>query len=82
MFYVYIIYSKSLDKYYIGHSNDLKRRLIEHNNNTTRFTSSGSPWELKYSKSFDSRGEAMSYENSLKRKKSRKYLEWIISQSG
>jgi hypothetical protein len=31
MFYVYILYSESADRYYIGHTNDPERRLVEHN---------------------------------------------------
>ena len=31
MFYIYIIYSVSSDKYYVGHSDNPSRRLIEHN---------------------------------------------------
>ena len=30
-FSVYILYSKSADKYYIGHTKDMTRRLAEHN---------------------------------------------------
>jgi predicted GIY-YIG superfamily endonuclease len=30
MFYIYIIYSESADKYYIGHTNEPVRRLSEH----------------------------------------------------
>ena len=31
MFIVYILYSNSIDKYYVGYTNDLERRLLEHN---------------------------------------------------
>jgi putative endonuclease len=31
MFYLYIIYSASANKYYVGHSVDPWKRLIEHN---------------------------------------------------
>ncbi|MBK8875501.1 MAG: GIY-YIG nuclease family protein [Bacteroidetes bacterium] len=31
MFFVYINYSTSFNKYYIGHSDDPSRRLLEHN---------------------------------------------------
>jgi len=32
MFYVYILYSQKYDRYYIGHSPDVDKRLKEHNN--------------------------------------------------
>ncbi|WP_228376810.1 GIY-YIG nuclease family protein [Chryseobacterium formosense] len=39
MCYCYILYSKSLDKYYIGHScEDLQERLRKHLSNHTGFT--------------------------------------------
>ncbi|HDP66927.1 MAG TPA: GIY-YIG nuclease family protein, partial [Candidatus Marinimicrobia bacterium] len=28
---VYILYSPSKDRYYVGQTNDLNRRLVEHN---------------------------------------------------
>jgi len=36
MFYAYIIYSESTDKYYIGHTHSLDLRLIRHNEGWTR----------------------------------------------
>jgi hypothetical protein len=41
MFYVYILYSESADRYYIGHTNDSERRLIEH-----KTSELGKPGEL------------------------------------
>ncbi len=52
MFYCYILYSERLDKYYIGSTNDLNGRLQRHNTSNHGFTSTGKPWELKYSESF------------------------------
>ncbi|MFP4042588.1 MAG: GIY-YIG nuclease family protein [Bacteroidales bacterium] len=31
MFFVYILYSENFDKYYVGHTNNIERRLQEHN---------------------------------------------------
>jgi len=31
MYFTYIIYSKSKDKYYVGYTHDLKLRLERHN---------------------------------------------------
>jgi putative endonuclease len=48
MFYIYILYSPSSDKYYVGYSNDYERRLIEHNSSPKNtFTSKHRPWHLK-----------------------------------
>jgi len=32
MFYVYILYSQSADKFYVGQTPDVQKRLREHNN--------------------------------------------------
>lgn len=48
MFYIYLLYSASADKYYVGYSNDYQRRFIEHNT-TERitYTAKHRPWILK-----------------------------------
>ena len=79
MFSVYIIYSRSLDKYYIGYTIDLEKRLTEHNTGISVFTSKAKDWELKWTKTFESRNDAMKEEKRIKTKKSRKYIEWLIS---
>jgi len=48
MYYIYILYSETSDLYYIGYSDNVDRRLSEHNNapyNT--FTSKHRPWKIK-----------------------------------
>lgn len=81
MFYVYIIYSELLQKYYIGQTQKLVVRLEQHNAGMNKATKSGKPWELKFRKDFQSRSEAVVYERELKNKKSRNYIEWLISQT-
>jgi putative endonuclease len=81
MFYIYIIYSESADKYYIGHTSDPLRRLKEHNEDIKNsFTSRYRPWVMKrYFIVSDSRSEARMIENYLKRLKSRVYIERLIT---
>ena len=78
---VYILYSKSKDRYYIGQTNNIERRLEEHNSGKSKSTKYGLPWELEYYKEFEDRSSAMKYENKLKNMKSREYLEKIINTS-
>lgn len=80
-FYVYIIYSHSLDKYYVGYSIDLDKRLTEHNSGISTYTSKANDWKLKWSKIFLSREDAMKEEKRIKTKKSRKYIEWLVSSA-
>jgi putative endonuclease len=79
MFYVYILYSEKLDKYYVGSTNDLLRRLNDHNRGKTNYSKQGVPWILKYSEEYSRRQEAYSREIEIKKKKSRKYIEYLIS---
>ena len=77
-FTVYIIYSKKLDKYYIGYSDDFVVRLIQHNEGVSTFTSKAKDWILKYTEDFPSREAAHKRELEIKNKKSRKYIERLI----
>jgi len=80
MFYTYIIYSESSDKYYIGHTHDLLLRLQRHNEGWTRSTKSGIPWQLVYNEEFETKSQAMKREYEIKHMKSRKYIEDLISR--
>ncbi|MCA6437196.1 MAG: GIY-YIG nuclease family protein [Bacteroidetes bacterium] len=81
MFYIYIIYSQKLNRYYIGYTTDLATRLTEHNSGISTYTSKASDWVLKYKEKYDTREQAMSRERAIKAKKSRKYLEYLITMS-
>ncbi|MBI5005268.1 MAG: GIY-YIG nuclease family protein [Candidatus Lloydbacteria bacterium] len=50
MFYAYVIKSKKNDRLYYGSTNDLKRRMSEHNSGTGgKYTRDNRPFELLYS---------------------------------
>jgi len=80
MYHTYIIYSEGIDRYYIGSTDDLQRRLNDHNTGRTPSTRLKGPWTLKWSRAFTTRSEAMAEEKRLKAKKSRTYLEYLISK--
>ncbi len=75
MYSVYIIYSFSLDKYYIGYTEDVAQRLQQHNEGISSFTSKASDWILKYTVAFENRALAHQRELEIKGKKSRKYID-------
>ncbi len=81
-YFVYIIFSGKLNKYYVGYTENMEKRISDHISGISAFTSKANDWELKYSEAFSSREEAMQREKSIKKKKSRKYLEWLISSAG
>jgi putative endonuclease len=78
MYFVYVIYSEKLDKYYIGFTADIQDRLAKHNRKSNGFSSRGRPWVLVYSESFNSKREAMDRETQLKNWKNRERLEKLI----
>ena len=81
MWFVYIIYSNKIDRYYVGYTDDLEWRLERHNGGWGKYTKRGVPWKLKYTESFESKTEAIKREREIKKKKSRKYIEKLISHA-
>ena len=84
MFYVYIIHSSHLDQYYIGQTNDLRRRINEHKTGKSTHTSRADDWELIYYEAYTSRSLAMKRELRLK-PRARAYQELmkrVIDESG
>ena len=79
MFYTYIIFSKTLDKYYTGSFENIQNRLNDHLNNRSAYTKVAKDWILVYFEIFDSRSLAIKREMEIKKKKSRKYIEFLIA---
>jgi len=77
-FTVYIIESLSTGKRYVGQTNNLQRRLAEHNNpdhNPGKYTSKhAGPWKLIHQEQYSSRSEAMKRERWLKSGTGRQWL--------
>jgi putative endonuclease len=46
MLVVYVLYAEMYGKYYVGQTNNIERRLIEHNMGASKFTSKYKPWTL------------------------------------
>ena len=74
MYITYILYSSKLNKYYTGQTMDLEKRIEEHNRGKTRFSASGMPWILVFSKSFPSRTEAILLETKIKKRGVARFL--------
>ncbi len=80
MYSVYILYSNSIDRYYVGYTNDLERRLSEHNRKKSKYTDAGIPWTLVYYEEYASKKEAMNREKFIKNKKSKQYITDLVSK--
>jgi len=81
MYYIYIIYSEKRDRYYTGYTSTLEQRLRMHNDGCTKSTKAGVPWKIVYTESFQTKSDAMAREYAIKRKKSRRYIEWLINSN-
>ncbi|WP_127140266.1 GIY-YIG nuclease family protein [Flagellimonas marinaquae] len=79
-YFVYIVYSKALDRYYVGHSQDLDDRMNRHNSGRSKYTKIARDWEVKNTERFSARSEAIGRERDIKRKKSRKYIENLVGK--
>ena len=78
MFFTYVIRSEKTNQLYIGQTNDLDDRLLRHNSNRNKWTKNKGPWFLIFSRTFDTRSEAVQLERKLKAFKSRdRVLIWI-----
>ena len=65
-YYVYLLQSRKTNRFYIGYTNSLKRRLGQHNNGEVLSTKSSIPYELVYFEGFKSKKDALAREKKLK----------------
>ncbi|WP_445957348.1 GIY-YIG nuclease family protein [Yeosuana sp.] len=77
-YHVYILYSASLNKYYVGSSEDVQIRLKKHLLNHKGFTGKAKDWVLKYAETYNSKSESIKRELQIKKWKSRKMIERLI----
>lgn len=66
MFFVYILKSLKDNKFYIGSTSNLKRRLKEHNSGLVKSTKSRKPLKLVYFEGYASEKDARQREYNLK----------------
>ena len=66
MYHVYILKSKKDNSLYVGYTNNIERRLQEHNRGLVEYTKNCKPWNLAYYESFTSLEDARTRERSLK----------------
>jgi len=79
VYWVYILCNSVTDRFYIGSTDNLERRLLQHKLNRTRTTKILDTKELVYKEEYNSLEDARAREKKLKSYKSKKYLKWLIS---
>ncbi|MBC8174374.1 MAG: GIY-YIG nuclease family protein [Candidatus Marinimicrobia bacterium] len=79
MFYTYVVFSPTYDKIYIGHTNSLQHRVIQHNESSSHgWTRRYKPWQLIYHETFKTKSDAIKRERELKSHQGRKYIREIL----
>ena len=76
--FVYIIYSEVGDCYYRGYSQNPKKRLQQHNNQESKFTSKFSDWRLVYVEKLVTKRDALIREKGLKKYSKAQIKELIL----
>jgi len=66
MYFVYLLKSKKSRKLYLGYTNNLKKRLTEHNQGLSRAIKPYIPWQIVYYEAYFSKEEAIRREHNLK----------------
>ncbi len=66
MFYVYILKSSIFQKHYVGSTNNLSRRLSDHNSGKVKSTKAFKPWNIIYTEIFSTRNDALRREKQIK----------------
>ena len=66
-YFVYIIQSDKDKTFYKGFTEDIEKRLTQHNNGESRYISRKTPWKLVYLKEFNTKKEALIFEKKIKR---------------
>lgn len=75
-FTVYILYSSTIDRFYIGYTSmSLPERLGKHNTNHKGFTGQTNDWAIRWAEPFDDKTQAIRKEKQIKRRGAKRFLE-------
>lgn len=81
MYSVYILKSNAYWWFYVGMTDNLLRRFKEHNSGKTKSTKSKAPFDIIFTKEFNTRIDAMNYEKYLKTGSGREYIKKFYCSS-
>ena len=77
-YYVYVLRSLKNGRRYVGYTNNLERRISEHNCGKSKYARLTVPFELIYFEKHESRLKALSKERYFKSGKGRREIDLII----
>ena len=72
---VYILYSNSRGRFYIGQTENIEKRLLRHNLGQVRSTKGGLPWEIVSTIAVENRTEALKLEKKIKKRGAKRFLK-------
>ena len=78
-FNVYVLQSEKSGILYTGFTENLNRRIHEHNTGKSKFTSGHMPWKIIYTEVVDNRLEASKREKYLKSATGKRFLKKLFS---
>jgi len=74
-FHVYVLLSKSTNRYYVGQTIDVATRLAYHNANYSLALKNRGPWTLLHTEEYATRSEAVRRERQIKSWKDRRMIQ-------
>ena len=73
--FVYVLFSKTRSKYYVGQTTNINNRLKRHNGGIVPSTKGGIPWELVLQIPVADRSEAMRLEKRIKKRGAKRFID-------
>lgn len=81
MYFVYILYSSKFERFYVGMTLNVEKRLNQHSSGKTKSTKAFAPWSLFYIEKFQSSQEARTREKYLKSAAGRRWRKNNLTAS-
>jgi putative endonuclease len=78
MWFVYIFYSKSRDRYHVGYAQNPATELERHNLGEMPSTRRDKPWQLVYTEKYPGEQDAQRRVKEIKSKRSKSYIEQLL----
>ena len=81
MYFVYVLKSRNFDRNYTGHTDNLEKRIEDHNKGKTRSIKAYLPFDLVYFETYKTRSEAVAREKFLKSGAGREFIKEILKNA-
>ncbi len=80
MYTVYVLYSATYQKTYVGFTSNLEQRMLSHNELGKGWTKRYRPWRVLYTEKYKVKREAMRREKELKTGKGRDFIKSLMGE--